>query len=247
MPDTMVRRSTHETRRTVSSASTPREASRPTRDGVPSLDTNPDNPSPLSFHCHETQYCSCPARFRYTPQALPAQTPAGVSLAGLGSMHHGDRSLRALGHARRRPGALDGLRLVPARRPESGDHSRAHHGPRRRPERRSLLRDSTAAGFLAGALDNTIIVAPHFIAAQDKPSANEIMWPEGGRTLGDPAECRRRIRRSRRSTSWMRSPQARRQEDFPQPHEDRRRRALGRRPGRDAIRDGEQGSRHARA
>jgi len=38
---------------------------------------------------------------------------------------------------------------------------------------------STAAGFLAGALDNTIIVAPRFIAGQDKPSANEVMWPEG--------------------------------------------------------------------
>src|SRR4029077_2349884 len=38
---------------------------------------------------------------------------------------------------------------------------------------------STAAGFLAGALDNTIIIAPHFIAGQDKPAANEIMWPEG--------------------------------------------------------------------
>jgi pimeloyl-ACP methyl ester carboxylesterase len=38
---------------------------------------------------------------------------------------------------------------------------------------------STAAGFLAGALENTIIVAPRFIAGQDKPSANEVMWPEG--------------------------------------------------------------------
>jgi pimeloyl-ACP methyl ester carboxylesterase len=39
---------------------------------------------------------------------------------------------------------------------------------------------SVAAGFLAGALNNTIIVAPRFIAGQDKPSANEVMWPEGG-------------------------------------------------------------------
>jgi pimeloyl-ACP methyl ester carboxylesterase len=39
---------------------------------------------------------------------------------------------------------------------------------------------STGAGFLAGALDNTIIIAPRFIAGQDKPSANEVMWPEGG-------------------------------------------------------------------
>lgn len=39
---------------------------------------------------------------------------------------------------------------------------------------------STAAGFLAGALDNTVILAPRFIAGNDKPSANEVMWPEGG-------------------------------------------------------------------
>jgi pimeloyl-ACP methyl ester carboxylesterase len=38
---------------------------------------------------------------------------------------------------------------------------------------------STGAAFLADALDNTIIVAPRFIAGQDKPSANEVMWPEG--------------------------------------------------------------------
>lgn len=38
---------------------------------------------------------------------------------------------------------------------------------------------STAAGFLAGALDNTIIIAPHFIAGRDKPSPNEVVWPEG--------------------------------------------------------------------
>jgi pimeloyl-ACP methyl ester carboxylesterase len=38
---------------------------------------------------------------------------------------------------------------------------------------------STAAAFLAGALDSTIVVAPRFIAGQDKPSANEVMWPEG--------------------------------------------------------------------
>ena len=39
---------------------------------------------------------------------------------------------------------------------------------------------STAAGFLAGALDNTIIIAPRFIASPDKPQPNEIMWPNGG-------------------------------------------------------------------
>jgi pimeloyl-ACP methyl ester carboxylesterase len=39
---------------------------------------------------------------------------------------------------------------------------------------------SMAAGFLAGALDNTIIIAPHFIAGNDKPASNEVMWPERG-------------------------------------------------------------------
>jgi len=39
---------------------------------------------------------------------------------------------------------------------------------------------STAAGFLAGALENTIIIAPHFIAGTDKAQANEVVWPERG-------------------------------------------------------------------
>jgi pimeloyl-ACP methyl ester carboxylesterase len=39
---------------------------------------------------------------------------------------------------------------------------------------------SMAAGFLADALTNTIIIAPRFIAGRDSASANEVMWPEGG-------------------------------------------------------------------
>lgn len=38
---------------------------------------------------------------------------------------------------------------------------------------------ATAAGFLAGALSNTVIIAPRMIAAPDMPQANEIMWPNG--------------------------------------------------------------------
>lgn len=38
---------------------------------------------------------------------------------------------------------------------------------------------STAAGFLAGALDNTIIIAPHFTAGRDTAKSNEVLWPEG--------------------------------------------------------------------
>lgn len=39
---------------------------------------------------------------------------------------------------------------------------------------------ATAAAFLAGALDNTVIIAPRLIAAPDKPQANEVVWPNGG-------------------------------------------------------------------
>ena len=39
---------------------------------------------------------------------------------------------------------------------------------------------STAAGFLAGALDNTIIIAPRFAAGNDKVAENEVLWPERG-------------------------------------------------------------------
>ena len=38
---------------------------------------------------------------------------------------------------------------------------------------------STAAGFLAGALENTIIIAPRYAAGNDSVAPNEIKWPEG--------------------------------------------------------------------
>jgi pimeloyl-ACP methyl ester carboxylesterase len=38
---------------------------------------------------------------------------------------------------------------------------------------------ATAAAFLAGALGNTIVIAPHFIDRRDSAAANEIVWPEG--------------------------------------------------------------------
>jgi len=41
---------------------------------------------------------------------------------------------------------------------------------------------ATAAGFLAGALDNTVIIAPHIIADPDKPQVNEVVWPNRGDT-----------------------------------------------------------------
>jgi pimeloyl-ACP methyl ester carboxylesterase len=39
---------------------------------------------------------------------------------------------------------------------------------------------ANAAAFLAGELNNTIVIAPHFIAGNDKPQPNEILWPERG-------------------------------------------------------------------
>ena len=38
---------------------------------------------------------------------------------------------------------------------------------------------SMAAAFLNGALANTIVIAPHFIAGRDTAKVNEVMWPEG--------------------------------------------------------------------
>lgn len=39
---------------------------------------------------------------------------------------------------------------------------------------------SMAAAFLAGALNNTIVLAPRFAAGNDTVKTNEIKWPEGG-------------------------------------------------------------------
>lgn len=37
-----------------------------------------------------------------------------------------------------------------------------------------------AAAFIAGATENTIVIAPHIIASPDKPEPNEVVWPNGG-------------------------------------------------------------------
>ena len=39
---------------------------------------------------------------------------------------------------------------------------------------------STAAAFLAGALENTIVLAPRFAAGNDSVAPNEVRWPERG-------------------------------------------------------------------
>jgi len=45
---------------------------------------------------------------------------------------------------------------------------------------------SIAAAFLAGALEDTVVIAPHMIDQSDKPESNEIVWENSWRT-GGPA------------------------------------------------------------
>jgi hypothetical protein len=37
-----------------------------------------------------------------------------------------------------------------------------------------------AAAFIAGAVDDTVVIAPHLSACQDKPEPNEVIWSCGG-------------------------------------------------------------------
>src|SRR6478735_8866350 len=39
---------------------------------------------------------------------------------------------------------------------------------------------AVAAAFLAGALDDTVVIAPHIIACNDQPDVNEVGWSCGG-------------------------------------------------------------------
>src|SRR6476620_4178351 len=50
------------------------------------------------------------------------------------------------------------------------------HGAGRNPDH--YFETATAAGFLANALENTIIIAPRFTAGNDKADVNEVIWPE---------------------------------------------------------------------
>jgi len=44
----------------------------------------------------------------------------------------------------------------------------------------NYFRTALAATFLAGALEDTVVVAPRFACGQDKLDANEVSWPCGG-------------------------------------------------------------------
>ncbi len=50
------------------------------------------------------------------------------------------------------------------------------HGAGRNPDH--YFETATAAGFLANALENTVIIAPRFAAGRDSMALNEVAWPE---------------------------------------------------------------------
>ena len=52
------------------------------------------------------------------------------------------------------------------------------HGTERAAD--TSFRTATAAAFLAGALPDTLVVAPHLITADDVPQADEAVWPDTG-------------------------------------------------------------------
>ncbi|HEY9479146.1 MAG TPA: alpha/beta fold hydrolase, partial [Gemmatimonadaceae bacterium] len=54
------------------------------------------------------------------------------------------------------------------------------HGASRNPDH--YFETATAAAFLAGALENTIVIAPRFAASRDSVAANEVVWPNRGDT-----------------------------------------------------------------
>lgn len=52
------------------------------------------------------------------------------------------------------------------------------HGASRNPDH--YFATAMAAAFLAGALENTLVIAPRFAAGQDTAHPNEVMWPNSG-------------------------------------------------------------------
>ena len=52
------------------------------------------------------------------------------------------------------------------------------HGTNRNADH--YFQTATAAAFLAGALSDTIVIAPHIVIPTDKLAENEIAWPNGG-------------------------------------------------------------------
>ena len=52
------------------------------------------------------------------------------------------------------------------------------HGTNRNADH--YFRTAVAAAFLAGAIDDTIVIAPRLVIASDKPQKDEVDWPGGG-------------------------------------------------------------------
>ena len=102
---------------------------------------------------------------------------------------------------------------------------------------------SIAAAFLAGALEDTVVIAPHMIDQHRQARGERDRLGEqlahGRPGAHDTVAVVVRLRR--------RDPaQAREQDDVPEHESDRRRGAFRRRPVREPVRDVEQDPRHAR-
>ena len=184
------------------------------------------------------------------PRRRPVGRPAGPSRGRAGrrrrravyARHH---RLRAVDHLRHGAGALHGLRQLRPGYAEPGHHPRAHHGARRRSQRRPLLRDGDGRDVSRRR--------PRQHGRHRAAPARGPRQTTGQR--GDVAQRPQQLARRRRlavesGVDLVRlrrrdHPEARRQEDLPEPHEDRRHRALGGRPVHHALRDGHEGQRHA--
>ena len=86
-----------------------------------------------------------------------------------------------MGHDRRGARAIDDLHLVLSST-RRNDHIRRAlimvHGTNRNADH--YFATAVAAAFLAGAVDDTVVIAPHIIACADKPDVNEVVWSCGG-------------------------------------------------------------------
>ena len=98
-----------------------------------------------------------------------------------GSVYNRYARLYGMGHDGRWPGAYAHLSHVSAGLPQRRHHPRVHSCARCGPRRAQLFPPRVAGAFLAGALENTIVISPRFAAneggsCRDTLAANEINW-----------------------------------------------------------------------
>ena len=118
------------------------------------------------------------------------------------------------------------------------------HGTNRNADR--YFRTAMAAAFLAGAVNDTIVVAPRIVIATDKPAPDEVAWPSGGDSWrsGGMSPSHAEFSSFDVADELLRKFADKRV--FPEHDVHRRDRPLGRRPVRQPLRDDEQGARHPR-